>query len=294
MNFQVEETIRARRSVRSYQNRPLSQADRAAVQTLLDEVCKAETPFPARLQMRLLEAKPGTDTEKLGTYGVIRGASAFVGVAVKNEETAMEAVGYSFEKFVLAATAMGLGTCWLAGTFNRDQFENAMELAEDDVFLIACPIGYPSKKKTLVNSVFRRVSGSDQRKPWDALFFDGVFGRPLSREAVGEYAFPLEMLRLAPSAANRQPWRIVRQDNSFHFYREAAAGNKYPYDLPRLDVGIGACHFHMAAMDHGLLGTFIRLSEPEVTAPGKVKYLFSWQMEKAQNEECSTSALSSP
>ena len=279
INFDVEETIRRRKSVRSYEKRPLSQADRDAVLALLTELREEETPFPAQIQMRLLEAKPGTDTEKLGTYGVIRGAGAFIGVSVRNTETAMEAVGYTFEKFVLAATAMGLGTCWLAGTFKREQFVGGMQLGEDDVFPIVCPIGYSAGKTSLVDGIFRKVGKSDQRKDWSELFFENTFGTPLTKEQADAYAFPLEMLRLAPSAANRQPWRVVRRGSVFHFYREENPKSRYPYDLQRLDVGIGACHFHLAAIDRSLPGGFVRLPETDVTAPENMKYLFSWEVE---------------
>ena len=276
LNFNIEEAIRKRKSVRSYEKRPLSDADRDAVLSLIDALYAEETPFPAQIQMRLLEAKAGTDTEKLGTYGVIRNATAFIGVSVKNTETAMEAVGYTFEKFVLAATAMGLGTCWLAGTFNREQFEGNMRLGADEIFPIVCPIGYPAEKSSLVDGIFRKVGKSDQRKDWGELFFENEFGTPLTREQAGAYAFPLEMLRLAPSAANRQPWRIVRRGDAFHFYREANPKSKHPYDIQRLDVGIGACHFHLAAIDRALSGGFARLSETGVAAPENMKYLFSW------------------
>lgn len=275
MKPSFEDTVRARKSVRSYDRRPLSQADRAAVEDLLAHM-QDDTPFPGRITTKLLEANRGTDTEKLGTYGVIRGATNFIGVAVQDAPGAMEAVGYAFEKVVLGATARGLGTCWLAGTFNREQFEGAMELANDDIFPIVCPIGYPSGKGSLVNAVFRRAGGSDHRKPADELFFDGSFETPLMQEAAGAYAFPLEMLRLAPSAANRQPWRIVRTADAFHFFREANPQSKYPYDLQKLDVGIGACHFRIAAAERELAGRFERVEDNGIEAPESMAYLFSW------------------
>ncbi len=274
--FHVEETIRRRKSVRTYENRPLSPADKAAIQACMDELCREETPFPAKLQMCLLETKPGTGTEKLGTYGVIRGANTFIGITVENTETAMEAVGYTFERLVLSAAAMGLGTCWLAGTFNREQFSGAMNIQNGQLFPIVSPIGYPAKKSTLVDTLFRKGGKSDQRKPWPELFFENDFFTPLTEAKAGEYAFPLEMLRLAPSAANRQPWRIVMKDNGFHFYREANPKSKYAYDLQRLDVGIGACHFHLAAIEKGLAGSFVKLPEAGSAAPDNMKYLFSW------------------
>ena len=275
-SYDLEKTVRQRRSVRSYENRPLSQADRERITSCIEELRTEETPFPAKIRIQLLEAKPGTDTEKLGTYGVIRGTKTFLGVAAENTETAPEAVGFAFEKLVLAATAMGLGTCWIAGTFNREQFTHAMVIGDGEIFPIVCPIGYPLTKKTLIDSVFRRMGKSDQRKPWRELFFENEFGNPLSEAQAGEYAFALEMLRLAPSAVNRQPWRVVHAGSAFHFYREGNLTSKYAFDLPRLDTGIGACHFYLAARERALAGEFKRLAETGIAAPGGMKYLFSW------------------
>ena len=277
MNYNdLEGTIRRRKSVRTYEDRPLTQADRDAVESLVAEALAEETPFPARIRVQLLDAGPGTDTRKLGTYGVIRGANTFLGVTVKNEETAPEAVGYTFEKIVLAATAMGLGTCWMAGTFNRAQFASRLDVQPDELFPIISPIGYPLEKKTLIDTVFRKTGKSDQRKPWSELFFDGGFTAPLTQAAAGDWAFPLEMLRLAPSAVNRQPWRVVRDARGFHFFREGAFRGNSAYDLQRLDTGIAACHFHLAARDRGLSGEFKRRDDVRIAAPENVKYLFSW------------------
>lgn len=276
----IEETIRRRKSIRSYENRPLSQTDKDTILAYIDKLQQEETPFPVQLQIHLVETKQGSNTEKLGTYGVIRNANTFIGVTVEDTETAMEAVGYTFEKLVLTATAMGLGTCWIAGTFNRNQFSSAINMQEGQIFPIVSPIGYPAQKSTLVDSLFRKVGKSDQRKPWQELFFENDFTNPLSEAKAAEYAFPLEMLRLAPSAANRQPWRVIYRDDAFHFYREAKQKTKYSYDLQRLDVGIGACHFQLAAKEKNLAGSFTRLSETGITAPDNMKYLFSWVKER--------------
>lgn len=276
INFNVEEIVRKRKSIRSYENRPLTRTDKASLLSLIEELQTEETPFPAKLRIQLLEAQPGTDTEKLGTYGVIRGANTFLGVVAENTETAPEAVGFTFEKLVLAATAMGLGTCWLAGTFNRGQFKNALNIGENEVFPIVSPIGYPLDKKTLINRIIRKTAGSDQRKPHREIFFENGFGKPLSKAKAGNYVFPLEMLRLAPSAANHQPWRVVQATNALHFYRAGSPKNKQTFDIQRLDVGIGACHFYLAAQERGLPGGFKRLAEMGIAVPDGVKYLFSW------------------
>lgn len=276
IKFNLEETIRKRKSVRSYENRLLSQTDKEHIISYMEELCKEESPFPAQIHIQLLEAKPGTSIEKLGTYGVIRGANTFLGVTVENTETAPEAVGFTYEKLVLAATAMGLGTCWIAGTFNRNQFAGALDIGKDEIFPVVCPIGYPLSQKTLVDRLFRKAGKSDQRKDWSKLFFENAFGNPLSKAQAGEYVFPLEMLRLAPSAVNRQPWRIVHFENAFHFFREGNSKNSHTFDLQRLDVGIGACHFYLAAQERALAGELKRLPEPGIAAQDGMKYLFSW------------------
>ncbi len=276
MKADIESTVRKRKSIRAYEPRPLTEEDKVKVQSLITEILSDLSPFPAGMKIHLLEEGGSADTLKLGTYGVIRGARSFLCVTAENTDTAMEAVGYHFERLVLAATDLGLGTCWLAGTFNREQFSGALEMSEGEIFPIVCPIGYPLDKQTFIGSIFRKVGKSDQRKDRTELFFETKFGSPLTPEQAGSYDFPLEMLRLAPSAANRQPWRVVHQNGAFHFFREANPKSKYGYDLQRLDVGIGACHFHLAVKEKGLSGRFERLPDVFAAQPDNMKYLFSW------------------
>jgi len=272
----IEETIRKRKSIRAYDSRPLTEEDRSKLEAAIQEVCSGETPFPGRLKISILEAKKGTNTEKLGTYGVIKGADTFLCVTAEKSEGVMEAVGYNFEKLVLAATEMGLGTCWMGGTFNRGSFENALEIGENEIFPIISPIGYPAEKPGFVGGLLRTFSKADRRKDFGEVFKNGYFGKALTEEDAGEYAFPLEMLRLAPSAVNRQPWRVVMKDGDFHFYKENMAGGKVSVDIQRLDVAIGACHFHLAAESAGLQGDF-KKEKPELEAPANMEYMFTWK-----------------
>jgi hypothetical protein len=71
---------------------------------------------------------------------------------------------------------------------------------------------------------YRRQAKSETRLPWDALFFDGDLARPLSKGAAGAYALPLDMVRLAPSGHNYQPWRVIRDGACFHFYLRRTRG----------------------------------------------------------------------
>ena len=119
-----------------------------------------------------------------------------------------------------------------------------------------------------------------QRKDWNELFFKQGFSQPLTQAEAGEYAFPLEMVRLAPSAANKQPWRIVKDTNAYHFYEvKSIEDSKSKIDIQKVDIGIAACHFHLSVLEKGLSGRFERLSAPDIQTPKNTHYIFSWVIE---------------
>ena len=274
VDFPVEKTVMARSSVRTYENRVLSTNEKDQLNAYIDNLTN---PFSIDVTFRLLEKTVSADGEKLGTYGVIKGAENYIGASVADKELALEALGYSFENLILYATSLGLGTCWLGGTFNRGGFAAAMNLKEGDLFPCISPVGYPTGKKRPLESVMRWAAKSGQRKEWNELFFKQEFSQPLTKIEAGEFAFPLEMVRLAPSAVNKQPWRIVQDKDTYHFYltRTLKKDNE-KIDLQRVDIGIAACHFHLAALEKGLPGKFQKLVEPEIQSTDQVQYIFSW------------------
>ena len=112
----------------------------------------------------------------------------------------------------------------------------------------------------------RRMAGSNFRRPPEELFFNGTFDTPLSPADSGAYAEALEMVRWAPSASNRQPWRIVRTSTGWHFYLARTKGYGKGTllfamlrlaDLQRVDMGIAMCHFELAARETGLAGGWV-------------------------------------
>lgn len=275
-DFPIKETAEKRKSIRTYTGKPLSSQDKEKINSYIDYLKTAPSPFEGKVRICLFEASPDSDIKHLGTYGVIKDAKNFLGVAVEKCDTAEEAAGYTFEKLVLYAQSIGLGTCWLGGTYNKSEFANAMNIKENEIFHIVSPIGYPAEKTHLLNKIMRTAIKADFRKPWSTMFFDKSFDTPLSESNAGDFAFVLEMTRLSPSAANKQPWRLVKDGNNLHFYekREMADENS-SFDMQKLDVGIAACHFELAAKEKGLKGNFIK-ADPGLETPEKTIYLFSW------------------
>lgn len=88
------------------------------------------------------------------------------------------------------------------------------------------------------------------------------------------------MLRLAPSASNKQPWQIIKDGSSFHFHLEESKLYRMilKYNLQRLDMGIAMCHFELTVNQLGLKGKWKK--ENQVldinNKKSNIKYIVSW------------------
>ncbi len=213
--------------------------------------------------------------KKLGTYGFIKGARAFlVGVLDKSENDALE-FGYLFEKLILFATDLGLDSCWLGGTFKKSDFEKSLSLKESEFIPIVSPIGYAADRRRLTEAAMRSFVGAANRKPWRELFFDGSITKPLTEAEAAPYSSALEMVRLGPSASNKQPWRVIKDEKGLHFYLCRTKGYGVPsYDVQLNDIGIAKCHFELSAKELGLNGSWQKLGNAPSSSDWE--YVCSW------------------
>lgn len=183
----------------------------------------------------------------------------------------------------VAATALGLGTCWLGGTFNRAKARLALGLADGEIVPSITPIGRPAARRSIAESLVRAGAGADRRKPWASLFFDGGWTRPLTEAEAGPWDRVLSAVRAGPSASNKQPWRVVRTGvaaaPSFHLYldEDRAYNSALPgIRIQELDMGIAMRHFEAASRALGLPGSWRRLDAAPLAAEPPLSYVASW------------------
>jgi nitroreductase len=279
----ITEVIKERCSWRSYDGETLDEKVRVELEGFLSHLDKG--PFGVPVRIHLVERSgPSWRTRAFGTYGFISGARQFLAGAVVKADHDLENYGYVFEEAVLRATDLGLGTCWLGGTFNRSSFAHAIDLRDNETLPAVSPVGYKRAKKGALDSAMHRTVGSANRKPWEDLFFHKNFDTLLSEADAGRYSVPLEMIRLAPSAVNGQPWRVIKAEgaDSFHFYlkrtgmRKRTADMWTPLDLQRIDMGIAMCHFELTAQEMNLKGMWKVLNPDLSPLPGGLEYAVSW------------------
>ena len=136
-----------------------------------------------------------------------------------------------------------------------------------------------------MDRVSRIYANADRRLPWEDLFFLNTFDHSLSQSQAGQFQEPLELIRLAPSASNKQPWRIVHHEDHFHFYLQRTRNYPPPVfnqilrlaDLQRIDIGIAMSHFELSLSAMGLKGKWI-LADPGLSQPDPgIEYIITWQ-----------------
>ena len=259
----IIQAMKERRSVRSYNGEPLSTSVVSDLRKIIDD---SYSPFGGNVTIRLKyfdlkgEFKPST-------YGVITGASDFFLMGIGDDEDSALTAGFRFEQVVLKAWEMGLGTCWIAGTYKGSQFDKDEKWPEGESLKIICPVGYPEKQRFL-EKMMRLTVGSDKRKPFSDLFFEDDFKKPLDPE--NKFSEALRMLRLAPSSTNSQPWRaLVKGDEVMFYYKP-----KSPVSV--LDTGIGICHFYETEKYNGFEGRFEKAADFPAP-PEDWRYLVSYK-----------------
>jgi Putative TM nitroreductase len=273
------ETIKKRVSCRTYKSDPMKESDQQKLRDFL--LTNVRGPFENRVRFALIDlsGKERDEIKTLGTYGFIKGAGMFIVGAVAKGNQAMEDYGYCMEKNILAATHLGLGTCWLGGTFNRSASVLKINKRDDEVVPAITPVGYPHERKSMMDAAVRFFAKSNTRKAWEELFFLGDTKSFLPRNIAGAYALPLECVRIGPSASNRQPWRIVKETDRgvFHFYISRTPGYAVKLlgvSLQDIDMGIAMCHFEVALQEMNLKGSWQNV-QPAPPQSG-LEYIVSW------------------
>ena len=255
----ILKNIKIRKSVRTYSNKELSPTIKSQ---LIEYLRNLEKSYDGKFRFPLVDSDNLSDG-KIGTYGVIRGARFYICGIIRKDSLDLLELGYAFEKIILFSTSLGLGTCWLGGTFNRTNFAKSAGLKDDEMFIIATPVGHIKDKKSFIESAMRKLAKSDNRKSFNELFFDKKTSKPLEKDSLGEFGLALEMVRIGPSASNKQPWIIIKDDDRYDFFlkRTPDYASSLDFDIQMLDIGIAMCHFEVSLDEQGIKGSFKKLDK---------------------------------
>ncbi len=220
----------------------------------IDKVCSEFQPFPSA--RAVLVRKPANDVFKgaIGPYFFkITEAPYYITFIANMSAPNIQAItGYLGEGVILEATALGLNTCWVGGFFRRESVMKQIDLQNDERVLAITPIGYSKEENNRVGVSSKRY----RRKTLDKLVVSGKVGDSIWVKTA------LEAARIAPSAANRQPWRFqINHDSitvSANSKREGFSVSK------KLDCGITMLHLELGALVTDVKGSWEFLDHPRI------------------------------
>lgn len=255
------QVIKDRKSIRTFEKKDIQQSDLDRIKRYINDKSNKTGPFGNECKFKVIKSVKGDskDGAKVGTYGIIKNPAAYIAGFTKNSPEAMVDFGYNMEKLILMLTSMEIGTCWLGGTFSRNSFDEQVSLSKDEIIPCVTPIGYIMQNKSLIEKAMRIAVKADKRKPASELFFYKEASNPVKDYDRKIPNAALEMVRLGPSASNKQPWRVIIAEDflSYHFYLEKTpnyAGNKMGFDMQRIDMGIAMAHFELGCEASGVKG----------------------------------------
>ena len=73
-------------------------------------------------------------------------------------------VAIAMEHLVLAATNLGLGTCWI-GAFDEAKIKGRLGIPDGILVVALTPVGYPAKRKSIKEEMTKMIVQSKKRKP---------------------------------------------------------------------------------------------------------------------------------
>ena len=270
------EDIINRRSVRTFSKKALSQETFNKIESLALDCKTRKNPFGNQVDCSILSLDKD---EKVGTYGIIKNPQLYIGGACVNTKEALVDIGYAFEALILSLTHEGLGTCWLGGTFKRKQAQVLMDLKPSEILPVIVPVGYAEEKRTF-ETMMRKLVKADNRCETKAILFHKDFDHGISQTGETHLDKAVEMVRLAPSASNKQPWRMVMSEDhtSCHFYCAFTPkyDSKIGFSIQSIDIGIAMYHFEFAINSFELKGHWV-FKDPEILTPDENhQYILSY------------------
>ncbi len=272
METGVMAAMKARVSVRTFDKGGFSDADRQVIAGVMERRA-GRGPFGHAVRFALAAGESDGRPVKMGTYGLVSGAAGYVVAAVTRGPGAMEDLGYLTEALVLDLTALGFGTCWIGGVFSRGAAAAAIRAGEGEIVPIVIAAGRPADRRSLFDRIVTGGAKSRTRKLHDTMFFRLRNGRIEGIASPdGPFAEALEAVRIAPSASNKQPWRLVELpggdggDNPggprwLFCLAEDPVYNRAMGEarMQDVDIGIAMRHFEAALADRGIAGRWVPL-----------------------------------
>lgn len=197
--------LELRKSIRSYRDCPVAPE---AIKRLKAVATMITTHEPG-LYFSVLENDSTPFDSFSRFYGSFKNVRNYICCVVDNSfPDSVEKAGYYGMELVLEALRLGLGTCFVSGTFSKSKVDVFLRAGQNILFLIA--FGYPEdKSERPLGKLSSTIMHLKNYVPED--FYISGPGKLDYRQAIEKYPeliSGLKGLSLSPSALNKRPVRV--------------------------------------------------------------------------------------
>ena len=220
------EAIQVRTSRRTYLETPISDDKAKQLEEKINEVNKQ-----GRLCLKLILNEPSAFGKLRKTYGMFKGVRNYILLIGKTESDVKEKLGYYGEQLVLLATVLGLGTCWVGGTFDRSI--GSAYLEADETFCGVIVLGNVEEEKSWKERLISKATHRKTKTIEEMMKSEG--------EVPEWFQNGMKAVQKAPSAVNAQPVVFTHQQGIVSAYSEGKLGHE------KIDLGIAKLHFEIGA-----------------------------------------------
>jgi len=235
MNSSKLALLAKRHSVRAYTEAPVE----ANILNKLKSLVTMVNTHEAGAHFQIITDDPDPFSSFDRNYGIFRNPRNYLACVMDMSfRDAPERAGYFAEQFAIKATELGLGTCFIGGTFNSSKVN--VQLRPDWKLLFIVTFGYAADSERLGAKLMTKMVHI--RKRTADSFFEG--NEKLLKEMkvrFPELSTGLEAIKCAPSSLNKQPVRIRVNDSD---RLEIFSVSSNPGNL--IDLGIAKFNFAFA------------------------------------------------
>lgn len=220
----MRKAIKNRISRRKFEREPIANSEKETLISLLHQ-CNERSG----LTLEFMEDGSNAFQSLRKSYGLFTNVRSILLMKGKKEDRDLkEKIGYYGEEIVLAITDLGLGTCWVGGTFDKESLTMDAEEELVCVIVVGKIAAISLTEKMVRTATHRKIKSIDERITSD--------------QALPKWVLDgMESVLLAPSAKNTQK-------TMFHFKNSVISAHiADDYAMDMIDLGIAKKHFEIGA-----------------------------------------------
>ena len=231
--------IEQRTSRRTFKNERIEPHKATQIKNLIDNINKE-----SGLNIQFVENGGLFLNGFKASYGLISGKPSLIALAGNiNDQERKQKSGYYGEFILLECVSLGLGTCWIGGSYDREKCIQSINMGENDELICVIAVGNVAQHKTIKELLVSQIGKAKQS--FDELLLDKDSTPPLW------IANGIEAARFAPSAANGKPIGYRYKNNQLSVFTA-----KKNHDAEEIDLGISMAHFQLGALQGSKEGTW--------------------------------------